>query len=206
MATKKKKATKKAAPAKKAVPAKKKAAPAKKKAAPAKKKAAPAKKKAAPAKKKAAPAKKKAAPAKKKAAPAKKKAAPAKKTVAAKAAPATKAAAPAKKKPVSRRDAGGRVNAAYAAGLHKRSKDTTVRPDARAFLRGKRTDALADELGKEFVETVTSGEDEGTEVRDGFQSEEIGGPFVNTRAGQEFAYEPDASNPKHSRREPFPRA
>ena len=187
MATKKKKAAKKAAPAKKKIAPKKKAAPAKKKAA-SKKRAAPAKKRAAPAKKKAAPAKKKAAPAKKKAAPAKKK------------------AAPAKKKAVARRDGGGHVNAQYAAGLHKRSKDTTLRPDARAFLRGKRTDALADELGKEFVETVTSGEDEGTELRDSFQSEEIGGPFVGSRAGQEFAYEPDASNPKNSRREPFPRA
>ena len=36
-------------------------------------------------------------------------------------------------------------------------------------------------------------------------SEEIGGPFVETTAGQEFADEPDASNPPGATREPFPK-
>ena len=202
MATKKK-AAKKAAPAKKTAAVTKKAAPAKKKAA-VTKKAAPAKKKAAVTKK-AAPAKKKAAVTKK-AAPAKKRKAVA--PAAMKAAPVKKKAAPARKKPLARRDGGGHLNPRYAADLRKRSQasDSAVKSDDRAFLRGKRTDALADEMGREFVETVTSGEDEGNEVRDGFQSEEIGGPFVGSTAGREFAYEPDASNPKDATREPFPRA
>jgi len=39
-------------------------------------------------------------------------------------------------------------------------------------------DALADELGAEFVETVTSGgADHGVESRDAWFDEEIGGPF-----------------------------
>ena len=39
-------------------------------------------------------------------------------------------------------------------------------------------DALADELGAEFVETVTSGgADHGVELRDAWLDEEIGGPF-----------------------------
>ena len=40
-------------------------------------------------------------------------------------------------------------------------------------------DALADELGAEFVETVTSGgADHGVELRDACFDEEIGGPFL----------------------------
>jgi hypothetical protein len=40
-------------------------------------------------------------------------------------------------------------------------------------------DALADELGAEFVETVTSGgADHGVELRDAWFDEEIGGPFL----------------------------
>jgi hypothetical protein len=152
------------------------------------------------------------APAKKakKAAPVTKKAAPAKKATAKKAtakkAPAKKAA-PAAKKPIARRDGSGHLNAKYAADLRRRSKSgATVDSDARGFLRGKRkNDALADELGKEFLETVTSGEDEGNEIRDAVVEEEAGGPFVRTRGKQEFGYARDASNPRGSRREPFPK-
>lgn len=40
-------------------------------------------------------------------------------------------------------------------------------------------DALADELGAEFLETVTSGgADHGVELRDAWFDEEIGGPFL----------------------------
>ena len=40
-------------------------------------------------------------------------------------------------------------------------------------------DALAEELGAEFVETVTSGgADHGVELRDAWFDEEIGGPFL----------------------------
>ena len=77
--------------------------------------------------------------------------------------------------------------------------------DDRGFQMGKNAgDAQAQELGREFVETVTSGEDEGNEVRDQFVSEEIGGPFVTTTAGQEVAEDEDESNPEGSTREPFP--
>ncbi len=146
------------------------------------------------------------APAKKlpaKKAPAKK--APAKKAPAKKA-PAKKATSAAKK-PMARRDGSGHLNAKYAADLRRRSKSATVvDSDARGFLRGKRkNDALADEMGKEFLETVTSGEDEGNEIRDAITEEEVGGPFVRTRGKQEFGYARDASNPKGSRREPFPK-
>jgi hypothetical protein len=52
---------------------------------------------------------------------------------------------------------------------------------------------------------VTSGEDEGVELRDEVVTEEVGGPFVTTTRGQEVAEEPDESNPVGSTREPFPK-
>ncbi len=78
-----------------------------------------------------------------------------------------------------------------------------------AFLDGgKKTkhDPLADELALEFVESITSGgADRGVELRDEFCEEEIGGPFVTSTGGQEFADGADESNPVRARREPFPK-
>ena len=79
--------------------------------------------------------------------------------------------------------------------MHKPSREK------RAF--GK--DALSSELGEEFVETVTSGEDEGNELRDERVTEELGGPFTVTTGGTEFADGVDPSNPRRATREPFPR-
>lgn len=74
-----------------------------------------------------------------------------------------------------------------------------------AFLRGERVhDALAEELAIELMEKITGGGD-GVELRDRFFDEEIGGPFVHTTAGEEFADDVDDSNPRYARREPFPR-
>ena len=151
-------------------------------------------------KKKAAPAKKKKA-AKKKAAPPKKKAAPARKK---KAAPAKKKAKA--KKPIKRRDATGHLDQDYARDLRRSSQENVEHDDDRAFLVGKNAeDPTAQELGREFVETVTSGEDEGNELRDQFVSEEIGGPFVPSTSGQEIAEDTDESNPEGATREPFPK-
>jgi hypothetical protein len=82
------------------------------------------------------------------------------------------------------------------------------RDDERAFLLDSRddvADALAAELAIELLEKLTSGEDGGVETRDAFYEEEIGGPFVTSTGGEEFADDVDESNPPHSRREPFPR-
>ncbi len=117
--------------------------------------------------------------------------------------PAKKAAP---RKPMKRRDATGHLDPSYARDLHRTSQENEVRDDDRAFLVGKASaDALAEELGREFVETVTSGEDEGTELRDKFVSEEVGGPFVPSTRGQEVDEKPDESNPEGSTREPFPK-
>jgi hypothetical protein len=66
-------------------------------------------------------------------------------------------------------------------------------------------DPLAEELALELIEKLTSGEDGGVELRDAFHDEEIGGPFIHTTGGTEFADDVDESNPRRSRREPFPR-
>jgi hypothetical protein len=135
-------------------------------------------------------------------APAKAKRAVAKAKAPAKAKRAVAKAKPAAKKskgPVRRRDGAGHLDPKYAAKLradmHKPEKE------GRAFGR----DALSSELGEEYVETVTSGEDEGNEVRDKRVTEELGGPFTVTNGGTEFADGVDASNPRRATREPFPR-
>jgi len=74
-----------------------------------------------------------------------------------------------------------------------------------AFLVGSRIhDAFARELAEEVILKLTSGEDLGVELRDMFLEEELGGPFVTTTWGQEGADDVDESNPRGSRREPFP--
>jgi hypothetical protein len=120
---------------------------------------------------------------------------------------ALKAKAP-KLSPVRRRDASGHLDPKYAAELRAQSGPRHEGED-RAFLgkRGKRNkDPLAEELGEEFVETVTSGEDEGTELRDRKVVEELGGPFTVTSSNTEFGRGIDRSNPKGSTREPFPKS
>ena len=160
------------------------------------------------AKKKVAKAKAK-APAKTKVAKAK---APAKAKVAkvAKAkAPAKKAAAPAKVSAVRRRDATGHLDPQYAAHLREKSRESAedLRVD-RAFLRKSKsrgTDSLSEELGEEAVRTMTSAEDQSERLQEGTVEEEVGGPFVITPAGREFARGTDRSNPRKATREPFPK-
>jgi hypothetical protein len=41
-------------------------------------------------------------------------------------------------------------------------------------------------------------------ISDEITPEELGGPFTETSAQEEFATEPDASNPIDAEREPFP--
>ncbi|HEY2365445.1 MAG TPA: hypothetical protein VGH87_03625 [Polyangiaceae bacterium] len=150
----------------------------------AKKKVAP--KKVAPKKKAAA---KKAAP--KKAAP--KKAAP-KKAVAKKAAP-TK---------VKREDRAGHLNPTYAKQLRKQSGKSTKSDQTRPAFKVE-DDDVAEDLGEEVVGKANSGEDEGEEVANAEYTEEVGGPFVVTTGGEEFAEGTDASNPEGADVEPFPK-
>ena len=56
-----------------------------------------------------------------------------------------------------------------------------------------RDDDLAEMLGEEFVRSVTSGEEQGVELRDEAVPEEEGGPFVETSAQKEYANTEDDS-------------
>ena len=67
-------------------------------------------------------------------------------------------------------------------------------------------DDLAQTLAQEYLRSATSGEDMSDEVFDQIVPEEIGGPFIETRASEEFAAGTDASNPEDAAPEPLPRA
>jgi hypothetical protein len=109
--------------------------------------------------------------------------------------------------PVHRRDGAGHLDARYAATLREKSREGRVRDGDEAFIgrAGRSKDDLAEAMGETWVETATSGEDENEDVFNQRVPEDDGGPFVTTTAGQEFAEGTDASNPKRSKREPFPK-
>jgi hypothetical protein len=67
-------------------------------------------------------------------------------------------------------------------------------------------DALAETLAEEFVEAATSAEEMTEDDRDRLTPEEVGGPFTETSAAEEFAGGTDDSNPSDAEREPFPTA
>jgi hypothetical protein len=67
-------------------------------------------------------------------------------------------------------------------------------------------DDLAQTLAQEYLRSATSGEDTIEDAFDEVVPEEIGGPFVETSASDEFASGTDASNPADAEREPLPRA
>jgi hypothetical protein len=118
---------------------------------------------------------------------------------------AKRAKRPAPAARVVRRDGTGHLQPKYAAELRELSAEDNPRDSARAFLeRPRSADDLAEELGEEAVETMTSGEYDGADVANQSDTEEDGGPFVESSGRTEFARGTDASNPKNAKREPFP--
>jgi len=150
------------------------------------------------------------AAAKKRAAPSRK--APAKKAIAKKAkgrtpkAAAKKKAAPkavARAKPIRRRDHAGHIDPKYGADLLGLSSREDA---ASSFVERPRSgDDLVEELGEEVVHQATSAEYDAEDALNQEVAEDVGGPFVETAAGTEFAGGTDPSNPKGATREPFPR-
>jgi len=123
---------------------------------------------------------------------------------------ATNGVSPAKKNPIKRRDATGHIDPRYARELLAKARETHNGDDdpeaTHAFLKGARTaDELAEERGENFLETVTSGEGQEAERHDQITADEVGGPFVVTSAGEEFAAGTDESNIPEAEREPLPR-
>ena len=68
------------------------------------------------------------------------------------------------------------------------------------------TDDLAEMRGEGFLRSATSGEDLEEEASDEVVPEELGGPFLETNASDEFALGTDESNPEDAEPEPLPRA
>lgn len=88
--------------------------------------------------------------------------------------------------------------------------------DADAFIReseqgtGSRED-LSELLGEEYVRAVTSGDDVGENERDAVTPEELGGPFIESDAGEEFGrtvsgLPDDAEEERSAEPSPFPAA
>jgi hypothetical protein len=88
--------------------------------------------------------------------------------------------------------------------LGKEDGPAREREQPEELIRGAADDDLAEELGEEFVQGATSGEQAAQDIRDEEVPEESGGPFVETSGRSEFAYGTDASNPKDAERAPFP--
>jgi hypothetical protein len=65
-------------------------------------------------------------------------------------------------------------------------------------------DEFAESMAEQFLESATSGEDQGDAALNAAQEEEDGGPFVSSSGEAEFALEPDASNPPDAQPENFP--
>jgi hypothetical protein len=108
------------------------------------------------------------------------------------------------KKAIKRRDATGHLDAEYERKL--RASSQGPRDDGQAFLTGFHTgEPLAEEMAEAFLQSATSGEESEAERRDRILPEESGGPFVRTRASQEFAYDFDESNIAEATREPLPK-
>ena len=79
-------------------------------------------------------------------------------------------------------------------------------PYDRAGAPARSGEPLAERLAEEFVTSATNAEEMTEDDRDQMQTEEVGGPFTETSAQEEFATEPDESNPKGAKREAFPTA
>jgi hypothetical protein len=79
-------------------------------------------------------------------------------------------------------------------------------PDPRSGARTGSSDSLAELVGEGFVSSATNGENSFDERRNEVTEDEIGGPFLETEGTEEFAEEPDPSNPEDATKEPFPTA
>jgi len=94
------------------------------------------------------------------------------------------------------------------AAAHRSDEGTAFLPDPYdgAGAPARAADSLAETLAEEYVSAATTAEEMTGDQRDAVQTEEVGGPFTETSAQEEFATEPDASNPLDAEREPFPTA
>jgi hypothetical protein len=76
--------------------------------------------------------------------------------------------------------------------------------EEKAFVGTDTQEDEAQELGEEFVRSVTSGEEAESEMEEEEAVEEEGGPFVQTSARTEYGFGTDESNPPDAEKSPFP--
>jgi hypothetical protein len=89
-------------------------------------------------------------------------------------------------------------------GPHQRSDDgNAFMPDPEGGP-ARIPDDLAENLAEDYLQAATQGM-EVEEDHDQIVPEEIGGPFVETTAADEFAHDTDEANPEDASREPLPR-
>ncbi len=67
-------------------------------------------------------------------------------------------------------------------------------------------DDLAEALAEDYLTAATSGDDSQNQRLDEVVPEDLGGPFVESSASDEFALGTDESNPEDAEPEPLPRA
>jgi hypothetical protein len=79
-------------------------------------------------------------------------------------------------------------------------------PDPQEGGRSQAPDDLAETLAEDYVASATTGGNVDDEVLNQVVPEEIGGPFVETTSGEEFAEGYDESNPEDATVEPRPLA
>ena len=90
---------------------------------------------------------------------------------------------------------------------HKRSDSgNAFLPDPLDGARARTRVDLAETLAEEYLRAATSAEDVSEDVRDEVLPEEVGGPFLEVPASEEFDRKTDASNPPDAEREPLPLA
>jgi hypothetical protein len=111
-----------------------------------------------------------------------------------------------------RRAAPNRANGASPGGQGRFTPHAHSRPDdANAFMPDPEggpahiKDDLAESLAEEYLQSATRGSEADDDALDGVVPEEIGGPFVETSAAEEFANDTDDMNPPDAEQEPLPR-
>ncbi len=84
--------------------------------------------------------------------------------------------------------------------------------DGDAFVRdpqggpARSMEQLGETLAEEFLQSATSAEEVSEDIRDEIVPEELGGPFVQHSAEEEFAEGVDEANPAEAQRAAFPTA
>jgi hypothetical protein len=104
-------------------------------------------------------------------------------------------------------DPSGHLNPAHQRRLFEKATASrpTQRDDVAFISRSRTTEDIGEELGEAFVNAATSGQGAELERLDRVTDDELGGPFVPTTDGEEFAPGTDESNIAEATREPLPR-